>query len=183
MKKTHNIGSLPKWARDHIEELNRKLSRKQDAVDGIQKRLPLSRIEVDESSFNDVDHYLPDNTRITFYLGAKSNPAYKHRERIDVKIEGDRLCVRGYEGLDVVPHSSNVLYVGLAERQPSVWKISDGIYRASSMEALDNWIIDDVRLDEHYTSTLKVLARRRPSRLNPEKQHSHIIYVEVGYKS
>jgi hypothetical protein len=182
----HDLDKLPKWARQHIENLDRKIKERDDrlAID----RGDVTRVRVnDHSCISEPEFYLPEDSKVTFLLGEPGDPHYEYRNGIDVQIiesdEGDRAVqVRGAEAIDVLPQVSNSVIVKMRERAPGVWR--DGEtgehFVAESMDALAKWTI--VAVAPHKPGVLKVHAVRPPTRFSthgPDLE-CYIVYVKAG---
>jgi hypothetical protein len=99
------IAKLPRWAREHIDSLDRKIA---DLEAGIAKRNGETG-----TGFVTVDHWrtpitLPDESRIRW--------RYDHHTWVDARDDDGTLQIMGSTQLIVYPHVTNVIRVRLAQR-------------------------------------------------------------------
>lgn len=100
---------LPKWAQAELADLRLKLRRAETHIEELRAAIPKSNVRIED--YRDQDRYLPQNARVAFSLDVERG----YRREIVVNISDNGfLEVRGYTGLVVVPHVSNVVKIGFA---------------------------------------------------------------------
>lgn len=115
--RAQQIAKLPKWARQEIERLESNIEhlegqlRKADGTEPTRARI----YTLDE----DQPRYFDDRYGAIFQLGADPRPEIRTevRVKVDTDFTGKRaLEIRGADMLNVMPASSNVIFVTLARR-------------------------------------------------------------------
>lgn len=180
------IDKLPKWTRDHIEGLERKLVEANKRLDSDRGEPTRVRVN-DYSCIGEPVQYLDDKGKVGFHLGEQDDPHFSYRNVIDVQlIEDDEgglaVQVRGAEAIDILPQVSNSVIVKMRSRKPAVWRDSEtgNHLVAESMDALDKWKI--VAVVPHKPGVLKVHAIRPPTRFSQDGPDTscHVVYVKAG---
>lgn len=104
MRKEYDRTNLPKWAQNEISRLERDLAYERDKL-----------AQGPENSNTFAEPYattprpLGENPNIEFRLGDKWG------DKINVRIEGDKLQILGGSRITIFPESSNTFSVGVAE--------------------------------------------------------------------
>jgi hypothetical protein len=100
---------LPKWAQTELSVLRNRLRDADRHIEELKAEVPKSNVRIED--YRNEDRYLPQDSRVAFSLDVERG----YRREIVVNISDNGfLEVRGYTGLVVVPHVSNVVKIGFA---------------------------------------------------------------------
>lgn len=116
--------SAPKWVKNFVEWQQRRIAELEGRQIEILGEHPRSHVFHDSRGTADGEGrlYLPDRDEVTFHLDPKRAPD-RHHTAIGCRIEscGTILHVSGSSTLEMVPWSSNLLRIRVADRLHAGW--------------------------------------------------------------
>lgn len=112
-----DVKRLPKWAQEYIDGLQREITRQDKHIKEISSGHPGSNVVLDPIGYAQPEVTLPPDSVIRFYLSKERN-GYNGLLEVHVnRQDPSRVEVRSGGGpLSIIPHVSNAVTIGIAER-------------------------------------------------------------------
>lgn len=101
------IEKLPKWAQEHIRDLNQKIDDNRKAIKRLTPDHPDTDTVADPYARTPIQ--LPKGVSVEFELGDGRD------QRIHVRVRGDELYVMGMTSVSITPKSSNTFVVKVVD--------------------------------------------------------------------
>lgn len=110
------IAKLPRWARDHIENLKRLLERETRTNSFYDGKL-LTDTSIQGSVYRDDNQPLPRGAIIQFDLEL-DQPEFRRRSNLSIRRLRERpaILIMGSDCISIEPHSGNVCIIGAKQR-------------------------------------------------------------------